>query len=212
LADVPWLDLVGEAVDGPGGVALIERCRPEVAFLDIAMAGLDGIELARRLSAPPLIVYTTAYTEHAVAAFAVGAVDYLVKPFGRRRLAETLERLQRALDGSQQPPPITQLLLRKGRAVVPVAVDEVVRFEGRDDFVAVHTESGRYLTELRLRDLEEQLAADKFVRIHRSHIINLGAVRQIAPAANGRLAVTMIDGTTVRSSRRRAAALRARFH
>ncbi len=208
LAEVPWLAVVGMAGDGRRGLALIRERQPDVAFLDISMPGLDGLALARTLADPPLIVYTTAYSEHAVAAFGIGAIDYLVKPFGRRRLVQTLERIEQTLTGAPRPPALTQLFIRHRSAIVPVAIDRVTRFEGRDDYVAVHTGGRFYLADMRLADLERDLPAARFVRIHRSHIINLTAVKEIRPDGTGRLLVTLTDDTTVRSSRDRAARLR----
>ncbi|MEZ4589432.1 MAG: LytTR family DNA-binding domain-containing protein [Gemmatimonadales bacterium] len=212
LADAEWLEVVGEAADGTTGLDLLERLTPDVAFLDVAMPGLSGIELVQRLERKPLVVYTTAHAEHAVAAFGVAAIDYLVKPFGRRRMGETLERIRRAIDrrsGSNDG--LTELAVRHRGATIPISIDEIVRFEGRDDYVGVYTAGQRYLATIRLAELDERLPNGKFLRIHRSHIVSAARIRAIRPDGTGRAHVTLADGTTLRASRAGAAALRRRF-
>ena len=212
LGDVEWLEVVGEASTGPEGLALIERLRPAVAFLDVRMPGLSGLEIAGRLRHRPLLVFTTAHTDHAVEAFGVRAIDYLVKPFGRRRLADTLHRLRAALGREGEAAgPLRQLLIRSGTRVLPVEIDAVIRFEGRDDYVAVHTASRVHLASVRMAELERSLDGERFVRIHRSHIVALAHVREIRTDGDGRLNLVMSDGTTLRASRSRGRELRSRF-
>jgi len=212
LAHAEWLEVVGEAADGVAGLELLERLEPDVAFLDIAMPGLSGLELVDRLDRRPLIVYTTAHAEHAVAAFGVAAIDYLVKPFGRRRIGETLERIRRAIDRPPAPrASLTELAVRHRGATIPIAIDDVVRFDGRDDYVGVYTVGQRYLATVRLAELDERLPEGKFIRIHRSHIVSATMIREIRPDGTGRAHVTLVDGTTLRTSRAGAAALRRRW-
>lgn len=227
LRGLPWLQCVGEAADGPAALAEIQRLRPELVFLDIQMPGLLGTEVLRRLAesglagaAPPLVVFTTAHAEHAITAFELGALDYLLKPFGAERLHATLERVRAAL-GEPCPPalerladllgrgPLTRLFVRSGAAIVPVAVEQVSHFEAVGDYVAVHAGAAEHLLHLALSRLEERLDPKRFVRIHRGCIVNLDAVHRFRRLANGQLSAELKDGRALMVSRSRSQALRS---
>lgn len=237
LQDVPWVHCVGEAADGPATVELVNRVKPDLLFLDIRMPGLSGLEVLTRLEHRPTIVFTTAYDEYAVTAFEVRALDYLLKPFGKKRFLETLARVRESLgartggepsdrlshDSAHEASdvergrealasdrPLRRLFVRARGRIVPIAVEKVARFEAQDDYVAIHTVSGYYLANLRMGDLEKLVDPDRFVRVHRSHIINLDYVLAIEPHPSGRLRVTMQDGTELFASRARSQALRRR--
>ncbi len=224
LKGLPWLQCVGEAADGPAALAEIERLRPELVFMDIQMPGLLGTEVLQHLlvrgsAAPPLVVFTTAHAQHAITAFELGALDYLLKPFGAERLNATLERVRAAL-GEPCPPalerlaellgrgPLTRLFVRNGAAIVPVAVAEVSHFEAEGDYVAVHAGGALHLLHLALSRLEERLDPARFVRIHRACIVNLDAVQRFRRLANGRLSAELRDGRALMVSRSRSQALR----
>jgi DNA-binding LytR/AlgR family response regulator len=224
LRGLPWLHCVGEAADGPAALAEIRRLRPELVFLDIQMPGLLGTEVLQRLRddgtpAPPLVVFTTAHAQHAITAFELGALDYLLKPFGADRLHATLERVRAAL-GEPCPPalerlaellgrgPLTRLFVRSGAAIVPVAVSEVSHFEAVGDYVAVHAGGAEHLLHLALARLEERLDAARFVRIHRGCIVNLDAVARFRRLANGQLSAELKDGRALMVSRSRSQVLR----
>jgi two-component system LytT family response regulator len=225
LRGLPWLHCVGEAADGPAALAEIQRLRPELVFLDIQMPGLLGTEVLQRLlaggtAAPPLVVFTTAHAEHALTAFELGALDYLLKPFGAERLHATLERVRAAL-GQPCPPalerlaellgrgPLTRLFVRSGAAIVPVAVSEVSHFEAVGDYVAVHAGGATHLLHLALARLEDRLDAQRFVRIHRGCIVNLDAVQRFRRLASGQLSAELKDGRALPVSRSRSQVLRS---
>lgn len=224
LRGLPWLQCVGEAADGPAALAEIQRLRPELVFLDIQMPGLLGTEVLQRLRdigavAPPLVVFTTAHAEHAITAFELGALDYLLKPFGSERLHATLERVRAALGEPCLPAlerlaellgrgPLTRLFVRSGAAIVPVAVDQVSHFESVGDYVAIHAGGAQHLLHLALARLEERLDAQHFVRIHRGCIVNLDAVQRFRRLANGQLSAELKDGTALTVSRSRSQVLR----
>ena len=222
LADVPWVECVGEAANGPQTVELVDRLKPDLLFLDIRMPGLSGLHVLGRLTHRPTVVFTTAYDEYAVTAFELRALDYLLKPFGKKRFAETLARVKESLvargastvdrgqEALDRDRPLKRLFVRTRGRIVPVAIEDVIRFEARDDYVAIHTEADRHLAALRMGELEQLIDPDRFVRIHRSHIVNLDYVEAIAPHQSGRLQVTMRDGTRLFASRTRSQALRRR--
>ncbi|CAN5140927.1 LytTR family DNA-binding domain-containing protein [soil metagenome] len=219
LAEIAWVDCIGEAANGLAAIELIERLKPELVFLDIQMPGLLGTELAARLQHRPLIVFTTAYAEHAVSAFELGALDYLLKPFGPERLQAALERI-RATVGEPVAPalerfgealapgPISRLFVRQGRAIVPLAVAQIVWFEALGDYVAVHSAGTTQLLHLSLNRLEARLDPQRFLRIHRTHIVNLDQVRAFRRQDGGGLAAEMLDGSLLAVSRAKAQALR----
>jgi two-component system, LytTR family, response regulator len=197
LTAFDWVEVVGEAADGEAAVEAIRRLQPELVFLDVQMPGLTGTDVLRRLERQPFVVFTTAYSQHAVTAFELGAVDYLLKPFGPGRLAA-------ALGGE----PISRLFVRVGGALVPVAVETVCRFEAIGDYVAAHAGRTRRVLDLSLNRLESRLDPNRFARVHRSHIVNLDHVRAFRRDARGNLEAEMADGTLVPVSRARAQVIR----
>jgi two-component system LytT family response regulator len=126
LADVEWIDCVGEAASGPAAVEAIDALRPELVFLDIQMPGISGIEVLRRVTHQPFVVFTTAFAEHAVTAFELGAVDYLLKPFGAERLRASLDRARAAL-GEPLPATLDRLGELLGQAPRHVSMRSVSR-------------------------------------------------------------------------------------
>lgn len=220
VAAVPWIALVGEADNGPAAVEAINRLTPDLVFLDIQMPGLLGTEVLGRLTHRPHVLFTTAYGEHAVTAFELGALDYLLKPFGPDRLAAALERVRAAvgepagggafdrLAESLRQGPMTRLFVRTGNAVVPVAVTAVAWFEARGDYVAAYAGGARHLLHLSLNRLEARLDPALFLRIHRTHIVNLDHVVAFRPEGKGRLTAELKDGTRLPVSRTRSQELR----
>lgn len=220
LGAFDWVSVVGEAADGASAVEAIDRLRPELVFLDVQMPGLLGTEVARRIEHRPFIIFTTAYNQHAVTAFEMSAVDYLLKPFGAVRLASALERVRSAvgepaaagvlerLSGTLAGGPITRLFVRTGGALIPVAVDGVSRFDAEGDHVFAYVGSVRHVLSLPLSRLEERLDPARFVRVHRAHIVNLDHVRAFRSDARGNLRAELSDGAHVPVSRSRAQALR----
>jgi len=219
LADVDWVECVGEATNGTSAIEAIERLRPELVFLDIQMPGLLGTEVVERLTHNPLVVFTTAYAEHAITAFELGAVDYLLKPFGPERFNAALDRL-RAAFGEPAPPaferlgealgpgPINRIFVRNGRAIVPMAVDTISWFEALGDYVALHAGATTHLVHVSLNRLERRLDPRRFARIHRTHIVNLDHVDAFRRQDAGRLVAHMRDGSVLAVSRAKAQDLR----
>jgi two-component system LytT family response regulator len=221
LEHVEWLECVGQAADGISAVRMIDEMQPDLVFLDIEMPGMTGIEVLKRITHDPAIVFTTAYDRYAVTAFELEALDYLLKPFGAKRLASALERVKKALDGEGQPAlaerartalesrgPFTRIFVRDRGRIIPIAVDGIDRLEAEDDYVGVHTAGKRYLVYLTMSEFEARLDPQRFVRIHRSHIVNLDKVAAFLPEDGGRLSIEMKDGTKLSASRTRARELK----
>ncbi len=219
LAEVEWLRVVGEAASGPAALESIERWRPELVFLDIQMPGFSGTDLLPRLTHRPLVVFTTAFAQHAVTAFELGALDYLLKPFGEERLAAALERVRATIGEPHatlerygelfQRAPISRLFVRSGRSIVPIAVADIAWFEAVGDYIAAHVGASTHLLHLSLNQLEERLDPAAFLRLHRGHIVNLACVASFQRQTDASLVAVLRDGTRLAVSRARAQELRA---
>jgi two-component system LytT family response regulator len=213
--------VVGEAADGVSALSAIEELRPDLLFLDVRLPELSGLEVARRMSHPCEIVFTTAYDRFAIAAFEIGALDYLVKPFGRERLRSALARVQRRLGGDARPAaeraqaalapaPLQRLFARQGDRIVPVPADSIVRIQAAGDYAEVHAAAGTGLLHISLGELIERLDPARFEQVHRSHIVNLDAVRELRCFVDRRLVLRLHNGEDVVASRAASERLRRR--
>lgn len=216
-----WVEVVGEAADGESAVRAIRTLQPELVFLDVQMPGLLGTDVLRRLERQPFVVFTTAFSEHAVTAFELGAVDYLLKPFGPSRLEAAMERVRSALgepatvdaverlSGTLGAGPIGRLFVRIAGTLVPLAVERVSWFEADGDYVIAHAGTTRHVLHLALSRLEARLDPRRFTRVHRAHIVNLDHVKAFRTDAGGNLEAELLDGMRVPVSRARAQELRS---
>ena len=236
IAELQCLEWVGEAEDGPGALDLIESARPELLFLDVELPGLSGLDVLSRTDVPMVVVFTTAYDDYALVAFELGAIDYLRKPFGRARLVRAVERAvpqlqalrersrsdamlqgaasldSRLLATRQNAAPLTEIYVRDRGSVVTVHVRDIVRMEADGDYVAVYASGRRHLVYVNLRDFAERLESARFVRIHRSHVVNLAHLVSVTAADADRAAVEMSDGAHLTASRSGTRALRQAMH
>jgi two-component system LytT family response regulator len=175
--------------------------------------------VARRIRHPAEIIFTTAYDRFAVAAFELGAIDYLVKPFGRERLAAAVARVrarlgspavgagERARD-SLAPGSLSRLFARHGDRIVPIAAGGILRIQAQGDYAEVYAAEGVFLIHVTLAELSARLDPARFRQVHRSHIVNLDAVREMRPYDERRLAITLTDGSVVVASRSASEELR----
>jgi two-component system LytT family response regulator len=221
LAAFDWIEVIGEAADGQSAARAIEMLKPELVFLDVQMPGLLGTDVLRQVTHRPFVIFTTAYSQHAVTAFELGAVDYLLKPFGAARLAAALERVRGAigepssidaierLSGAIGGGPITRLFVRVGNATVLVPVDHVSRLEADGDYVVAHAGGNRHLIHVALSGLLARLDPKRFVQVHRAHVVNMDHVRAFKRDARGNLEAELNDGTRVPVSRARAQEVRS---
>lgn len=215
---VPWLTLVGEASDGAEAVRLIDRLEPQLAFLDVCLPELSGLEVARSIRHRPEIVFTTAYDRFALAAFEVGALDYLLKPFGRQRFQTMLRRVSRRLGQTAVPSaeragaafgsPLRRLFARTRGGIVPIPVAAIRHIQASGDYVAVHSEAGRHLLKIGIAELAARLDPEQFCQVHRSHLVNLEAIELLRPFDERRLLVKLRDGTEIVASRAASEQLR----
>ena len=215
---VEWLVLVGEAGDGLDAVRLIDDLRPDLVFLDVGLAEISGLEVVQRLRHQPEIVFTTAHDRFALAAFEIGALDYLLKPFGRQRFRTMLERVRQRMSRSTVPvaerartafgAPLRRLFARTRDGIVPIDVRSIHHLQASGDYVEVFCESGRYLLQTSLAELAERLDPELFVQVHRSHMVNLEAVEILRPYDARRLLIELRGGHKIVASRTASEQLR----
>lgn len=221
LRAAPEVAGVTGAGDPLTALKMIQSGRFDAVFLDISMPGIDGLELAsllNKLAEPPVIVFVTAFDEHAVAAFGIGAVDYLLKPVRAERLADALARVTRIAPADDPAPPrrpttpdaMAALPVESGGRTRYVRRGEVRFVEAHGDYVRLHTKSGVHLVRMPISRLEEYWESAGFVRAHRGFLVALHAVRELrSDSVGGLLAHTDIGDVPV--SRRHARELRERL-
>ena len=207
LEGEPHVEVVGEGSNGVQGVQQIRELSPDIVFVDIQMPGLDGFGMIDQLagSRPPLFVLVTSYSEYAVRAFEIEAVDYLCKPFDKERLATSIERAIRRLNsavpsavGSQW---LTRLSIKDDERILFVPVDEIIWIEAANKYVVVYTPTGSHISRQTIQGLEDQLNPKEFVRTHRSTLVRKAAVRGLHPLFHGDYIVKLVNGAEVPLSR-----------
>lgn len=222
LAETPEVEVVGEAATPAEAVPLVGRLKPDVLFLDIEMPGGTGFDVLQSLTALPHVVFTTAYDQHAVRAFETGAVDYLLKPFARSRFRRAIDRVvQRARE--QRPaldaealealaraarPGLGRLLVRVGDRLVAVDPEAVLWVEAAGNYARLHTAETSYLSSVGLGELAERLDPRRFLRVHRSAVIAVPALRGLRSDGSGGYFALLEAGHRVRVSRTYADRLR----
>ena len=220
IREAPWLQCLGEATNGRAAIAAIDELQPDLVFLDVRLPGCSGIDVLSRVRHTPAVIFTTAHDQFAVTAFELGAVDYLLKPFGRERFGRALERARPLLErqvgagGAERARevltqgPIPRLFVREAGRIVPIRVAAIERLQACDDYVIVHAGGRQFRVNLPLSDLERRLDPLVFVRVHRSHVVNLDHVASWTPYDGSRFQVTLRSGATIMASRQRSRMLR----
>jgi two-component system, LytTR family, response regulator len=222
LAAEPLVTVAAEASGGVEAVTLITRHSPDLVFLDVQMPDLDGFAVLAQLPRPPrYVVFTTAYDRYALDAFKVGAIDYLLKPFGEADVARAVRRAaeqtasdeyragyERMLAALARPRHLERIPVTHRHDIVLVPVADVTHFEAAAEMVEIHAAGTVYSTELTLAELEARLDPERFFRVHRRTIVNLDRVLRLTPTEGGRLLALLADGTAVEVSRQGARRLR----
>lgn len=207
------VEVVGEAGNAREALDVIASSKPDVLFLDVRLPGASGIQLLRSLRSPPAVVFTTAYDGYALTAFELEATDYLLKPFGRQHVDRALRRVHALREAGRPAATAAQsrLVFRDRDRIITLRVDDIVRLEARGDYVAVHTAKGRYLVPAALRAMIPELGIDRFLRIHRSHAVNLSFVLSCERHNRKRLTVVLAGGARVVASASGSRLLRRRL-
>lgn len=225
LEEMGDVALAGEAADAGEALQMVQAEPPEVVLLDIRMPGMDGIELARHLASlptPPAVIFTTAFDQYAMEAFDAQAVDYLLKPIRRQRLADALRRARRPTraqlgalrlaDASEAGPDRgrAHIAARLGDRLELIPVHDIHYFQADAKYVAVHHGAGEVLVDEPLKDLESEFA-DDFVRVHRNALVNLRYVEAVEKTRQGGHVVRIQGGAQVAISRRHLRQVRQRL-
>jgi len=219
LANEEDFTIVAECGSGREAVAATRKHRPDLLFLDVQMPELDGFDVLAALGAdvPPLVVFVTAFDLHAIRAFEVHALDYLLKPFDRARFRDTLARARAVLANGRETSlerrvadllrklererPIERLAVRSAGRIHFLRVDEIDWIEAAGNYLRLHVGKETHLLRETMSRMEERLDAERFLRVHRSAIVNLDRVREIAPPGRGEAEVLLRDGTRLGLSR-----------
>jgi two-component system LytT family response regulator len=215
------LRLVGEAADGASALAQINQVRPDVVFMDIQMPEMTGLDVLRRLECAPAIVFTTAYDQYAVTAFELNAVDYLLKPFTRARFQAAVARLlespappREIVDHAlaqavhRSPARLERILVRDRGRIFPLALNEIAYLKADSKYTAIAARDQTFLVRIGISELEAQLDPARFIRVHRSALVNLDFVDAMKADDQSQLIIQMRDGTTLTASREASKVLR----
>ena len=210
------IELIGEYADGFSGLKAINELKPDLVFLDVQMPMLTGLELLELLEEPPHIIFTTAYDEYAVNAFDLNAVDYLLKPFSKDRFDKALQKVFSKVSKSNPLKKVKNLkehlsetsvhdkiVVKSNSNIHVIPLSEVIYLESEDDYVMIHTANGKYLKHQTMKFYEQQLDSNKFIRIHRSYIVNVSEINKIEKFGKETYQVVLKNGVGLKVSRSR---------
>ncbi len=209
LKDFPDMVLLAEANNGVDAVREINRFRPDVVFLDIQMPGITGFEVLTHLEEIPRIIFSTAYDKYALKAFEVHAVDYLLKPYTKERFSQAIAKLESgngneaSLTDSllmESPEFPERVLVQRNQKLITITVEAIEWIEAYGDYSKLHVGKEIYLSNHGISALENRLNPRTFVRVHRSHIVNLNAVAELSKYGKS-YDIRMTNGDRVRVSR-----------
>jgi two-component system LytT family response regulator len=214
------VELVGECRDGEEAVIALHDLTPDLVFLDIQMPGMSGFDVIDAVGTDkmPLVIFVTAYDQHALRAFQVRALDYLLKPFDRERFTEALQRARQQLerddsgdigrrllalvkDLRRDPPKADRLVVKSGGRLFFLRTDEIDWVEAAGNYVRLHVGNTSHLLRETMTAMEARLDPEKFVRIHRCRIVNVGRIQEMQPWLNGEYAVVLRTGARLTLSR-----------
>lgn len=220
LSAHPEIEVVAECANGFEAVKAVTELKPDLLFLDIQMPKLDGFEVLELIGTDRAVIFVTAYDEYALKAFEIHAVDYLLKPFPAERFETALQRARQRLGGKLPPPAelaqsarppqqsLERIAVRDGSRVYVIPVAKLDYAEAQDDYVALSSEGKKHLKQQTISSLEAALDPQRFVRIHRSYIVNLERVTKIEPYSKDNHVVVLAGGTQLPVSRSGYARLR----
>jgi two-component system LytT family response regulator len=220
LADDPEIDVVAESSDGRDAVTSIAKLKPDLLFLDVQMPEMNGFEVLEAVvgAEMPVVIFVTAYDQYAVKAFQVHALDYLLKSFDRERFGQAVHRAKAEIakgrehrfderlvalleDLQEERGKPERVLVRSGGRILFLRLEEIDWIEAADNYLCLHVGRESHLLRGTMASIEERLDVRKFLRIHRSTIVNLDRVLELAPLFHGDYAVRLRDGTELVLSR-----------
>jgi two-component system LytT family response regulator len=225
LKDQNEIDIIAECENGFDGVKTISELEPDLIFLDIQMPKLNGFELLELVDDPPEVIFITAHNEHAIRAFEMNAVDYLLKPYSRERLLDAVNKArQRIAAGTGRQGKMERLIseplsdslerivVKSGSRIRVIPVEQINYIEAQDDYVMVYTNEGKYLKKGTMKYFEDNLDENSFVRVHRSYIVRIDQVTMIEPYSRENYVMKLKNGTQIRISRSGFKNIREKFN
>lgn len=226
LSSFQEIEIVGTAGDGETAIEIINRRKPDVIFLDIELPVFNGFEVVRRLNYNPKVVFITAYDRYAIKAFEINSVDYILKPVEPDRLKNTIQRLKEektGINGSviesllksiKSRGYLKHFSIKKGDEIIILPEEEVYYFKAEDKYVFLCSYNGEYFYDATLKELEEKLDPEKFIRIHRSYIVSLDKILKIKKWFLGEYRVELKDkeNTTLKISRSYLPEIKKKLH
>jgi two-component system, LytTR family, response regulator len=220
LLDDADVAIIGECADGGEAVEFIEKHWPDLVFLDVQMPVLGGFEVVEMVGAEsmPAVIFVTAYDQYALRAFDVNALDYLLKPFDRERFEKALKRAKAQIERAQngdfnerlltllknikaEQKPLERLIVKSGGRVFFLRAEEIDWIESVGNYLRLHTGKESHLIRETMNRLEARLDSAKFLRIHRSTMVNIQSIKELRPGVRGEYEVILLDGTTLHLSR-----------
>jgi two-component system, LytTR family, response regulator len=220
LQNEEGIELLGECRDGLEAIAAVQQLQPDLVFLDVQMPGADGFQVINAVGAEkmPMVIFVTAYDQHALKAFEVRALDYLLKPFDRDRFREALGRARRHIEQQETgdlgrrllalvkdlrpaAPKTDRLVVKSGGRLFFLRTDEIDWIEAAGNYARLHVGNDAHLIRETMQSLEARLDAERFFRIHRSRIVNMERIQELQPWFNGEYVVILRNGTRLTLSR-----------
>lgn len=220
LEDQPNITIVAECGDGFEGIKQIQQYQPDLIFLDIKMPKINGFEMLEVLDESPLVIFTTAYDEYAIKAFESNAVDYLLKPFSKDRFLIALkkciaaEKTKHFLSNPEASisidhnPFSDRIVIKHNGNILIIQTDDIIYIESYDDYVKIHTTNQCYVKKKTMNFYEKHLNPMKFIRIHRSYIVNIKSISELKNSGSDTVHLVMENGTKLSVSRSGYANLR----
>lgn len=216
LKEFEEIEIAGECSDGFTGLKTISSLKPDLVFLDIQMPRLTGIELVEVLTEKPEIIFITAYDQFAIRAFELNAVDYLMKPFEKRRFIEAVKKATEKISSGrgnkeeashllrkmpEQEATLNRIVVRKANSINIIPVETIKYVAAEDDYVMIYHSEGKALKQQTMKYYEDNLPKDEFVRVHRSFIIRIGEIKKIEPYGRDNHIVVLNSGEKIPVSR-----------
>lgn len=216
LAKFEEIEVIQECEDGFQGLKAIQEHQPDLIFLDIQMPKITGFEMLELLEQPPVVIFSTAFDEYAIKAFELNATDYLLKPYSEERFGEAVRKALAKIGQNDQAKSeakkvteahrdqkenIDRIVVKTGNKIQILPLESIYHFEAQDDYVAIHAEAGKFLKLLRMKHLESGLAEEEFIRIHRSHIVNVKMIEKLELYEKDSYLLTLKNGKQLPVSR-----------
>ncbi|MBN2522238.1 MAG: LytTR family transcriptional regulator DNA-binding domain-containing protein [Bacteroidales bacterium] len=214
LKDNDKIEIIAECENGFEGIKAIQDLNPDLVFLDIQMPKLNGFEMLEILDEKPEIIFTTAFNQYAIKAFELNAVDYLLKPFSKERLLDSLDKALNRINNNIPPDKnidklahipldeiIERVVVKSNHKIHVIPVDKIRYLEAQDDYVMIYTSEGKHLKQATMKYFEQHLNPKDFMRVHRSYIIRLDQVERLEPYGKDSYIAKLKEGPSVKISK-----------